>query len=169
APAVPPAEGRGRGRGGRGRGEAAGPQGTTTEDRSTSPAGGRQAAEPAEAAAQNQEASPFGAGCGGPGGFGGGGFGGGGVSVNGPFVLAGNYKVSLVVDGKTVDTKPLRVNDDPEVVLTAIEKKRMFDQASEMHALQARVTDAVTSHRSLAQQVNELATTSGGRSDVPAD
>jgi hypothetical protein len=162
---VPPSEtGRGRGRGGRGRGEP--PQGTTAEDQTTSPPGGRQAAEPPVASPQNQEASPFGAGCGAPGGFGGGGgFGGFGAAVNGPFVLSGAYKVSLVVDGKTVDTKPLRVSDDPEVVLTAVEKKRMFDQASEIHALQARVTDAVIAHRSLAQQVNELA----GRSDLPAD
>src|SRR5207248_9246973 len=110
----------------------------------------------------------FGAGCGGPGGFGGGGFG-GGATINGPFVLSGSYKVSLVVDGKTVDTKPLRVSEDPDVVLTAVEKKRMFDQASEMHALQARVTDAAAAHRSLAQQVTDLATTLGGRNDVAAD
>jgi hypothetical protein len=168
-PPLPTAEG-GRGRGGRGRGEGRGQaQTTTAEDQTTSPPGGRQAAQPPVATPQNQEQSPFGAGCGAPGGFGGGGFGGFGGSVNGPFVLSGAYKVALVVDGKTVDTKPLRVNDDPEVNLTQVDKKRMFDQASEVHALQARVTDAVNAHRSLAQQVNELATTVGGRSDVPAD
>jgi hypothetical protein len=83
--------------------------------------------------------------------------------------MSGSYKVSLVVDGKTIDTKPLRVSDDPDVALTAVEKKRMFDQASEMHALQARVTDAVTAHRSLAQQVGELQTSVGSRTDVAAD
>jgi photosystem II stability/assembly factor-like uncharacterized protein len=169
APPLPTAEG-GRGRGGRGRGEGRGQaQTTTAEDQTTSPAGGRQAAQPPAATPQNQEQSPFGAGCGAPGGFGGGGFGGFAGNVNGPFVLSGAYKVALVVDGKTVDTKPLRVNDDPEVNLTQVDKKRMFDQASEVHVLQARVTDAVNAHRSLAQQVNELATTVGGRSDVPAD
>ena len=171
APPLPTADGgRGRGRGGRGaRGEAAATQGTTAEDQTTSPAGGRQAAEQPPANANANESSPFGAGCGAPGGVGGGGFGGFGGSVNGPFVLSGSYKVSLIVDGKTVDTRPLRVNDDPDVVLTAVEKKRMFDQASEMHALQAHVTDAVDAHRSLSQQVNELATAVGSRSDVPAD
>jgi hypothetical protein len=77
--------------------------------------------------------------------------------------------VSLVVDGKTVDTKTLRVNDDPDVVLTAVEKKRMFDMAMETHGLQSRVTDAAVAHRSLTQQINDLATPLGGRTDVPAD
>jgi hypothetical protein len=117
---------------------------------------------------QNQEQSPFGSGCGAPGGFGGGGFG-GGVSTAGPFVLSGSYKVALVVDGKTVDTKTLRVNDDPEVALTAVEKKRMFDMAMETHSVQARVTEAAIAHQSLSRQMNELATTIGGRNDVPAD
>ena len=60
----------------------------------------------------------------------------------GPFVLAGTYRIALVVDGKTVDTKTLRVTDDPEVLLTSVERKRMFDMAMEMHALQPRVTEA---------------------------
>src|SRR5205085_2598751 len=68
-----------------------------------------------------------------------------------------------------VDTKTLRVNDDPEVALTSVERKRMFDQAMEMHALQARVTDAVTAHRSLAQQIAQLSTTLAERSDVAGD
>jgi uncharacterized protein len=106
---------------------------------------------------------------GGGGGFGGGGFGGGGVGTAGPFVLSGSYKVSLVVDGKTVDTKTLRVNDDPDVVLTSVERKRMFDQAMEMHTLQARLVDAATAHRSLAQQITQLATRLNDRSDVPGD
>ena len=50
------------------------------------------------------------------------------MNVAGPFVIGGIYNVSLIVDGKTVDTKPLRVNDDPEVVLTSVERKRMFDR-----------------------------------------
>jgi hypothetical protein len=182
APPIPPAPGRGSatspqggsaasgqraGDSGR-QGGARGAQTTTAEDQAVSPPGGRQAAEPQPGQPNQPEQSPFGAGCGAPGGFGGG-FGGPAASVNGPFVLSGAYKVSLIVDGKTVDTRPLRVNDDPEVALTAVEKKRMFDQALEIHSLQARVTDAAVAHRSLTQQVNELASTVGGRNDVPVD
>ena len=147
-PAPPPVPGRG-GRGGReGQGGATG-------------AG----AEGAETPAQ----SPFGAGCGVPAGQGGGGGFGGGANTAGPFVIGGVYSVSLIVDGKTVDTRPLRVNDDPEVVLTSVERKRMFDMAMEIHALQPRVTDAAAAHGSLTRQIAELATTIGGRNDIPAD
>jgi len=146
APAPPAADGRGRGE----RGQQGPPPGQTPF-----------------AALQNQP-SAFGPGCGGGGG-GGGGFGGGGLQANGPFVLAGPYKISLVVDGKTVDTKTLRVTDDPDVVLTSVERKRMYDMAMEMHALQPRVTEAGTAHGSLTRQINELTTTIAGRADVPAD
>jgi photosystem II stability/assembly factor-like uncharacterized protein len=140
-PAPPPQEGRGRGREGE-----AGAEGR-----------GRGAAD---------EHSPYGVGCTTPAppqfGF-------PGPTTSGPFVVAGTYTVALIVDGKTVDTKPLRVVDDPEVVLSSAERKRQFDMATEMHALQGRVTDAMTAHGSLTRQLNELSTTIGGRSEVPSD
>jgi photosystem II stability/assembly factor-like uncharacterized protein len=153
SPAPPPAAD-GRGRGGRGRGGRgqAGDQ----------PESGAAEAPPAPAT------SPFGAGCPVPGGGGGGGFFGGG-NLAGPYVIGGMYNVVLIVDGKTVDTKPLRVNDDPEVVLTSAERKRQFDLAMEMHALQPSINDASAAFGSLTRQMTELATTIGGRTDVPAD
>ena len=112
--------------------------------------------------------SPFGAGCDVPS-QAGGGFFGGGVQTGGPWVLAGTYSVSLVIDGKTVDTKPLRVVDDPEVALTTAERKRMFDMAAEMHELQKRVADAAAAQQLLSRQMTELADAIGKRGDVPAD
>jgi len=110
--------------------------------------------------------SPFGAGCPtGGGGFGG--FGGGGTA--GPFVLPGTYRVSLVVDGKTVDTKPIRVTADPEVVLTDAERKRLFDMASELHALQGRATSVANAFVPFNRQMAELAKSVPGNADVPAD
>lgn len=128
--------------------------------------GGREGAAPATPIAE--QVSPFGAGCPVPQ-PGGGGFGGGGLNVAGPYVIGGVYNISLVVDGKTVDTKPLRINDDPEVILTSVERKRMFDQAMEIHALQPRITEAGTAVGTLTRQMAELTTTLGTRSDVPAD
>ena len=114
--------------------------------------------------------SPFGAGCGtGGGGFGGGGFGGGGAATAGPYVLPGTYNVSLVVDGKTVETKPLRVLADAEVALTDIDRKRMFDMAIEMHELQKRATEVSNALRPLNTRMTELAKEIAGRNDVPAD
>src|SRR5262249_3972272 len=109
AVAPPTADGRGRGEGAQGQ-------------------GGR--------GTQGQEQSPFGAGCGsgaaaGPAAA----FGGGpGAANGGSWVLGGAYTVALVIDGKTIDTKPLRVTEDPEVLLTQLERKRMYDMAMELHA-----------------------------------
>jgi hypothetical protein len=134
------------------------------------PAPGRagRAGEAGRGDAEPPATSPFGAGCPVANAGGGGGFG-GGPNLNGPYVIGGVYTITLVVDGKDVEKKSLRVNEDPEVVLTAVERKRMFDQAMEIHALQPRVNEAATAHASLTRQMTELATTIGGRTDVPAD
>jgi hypothetical protein len=114
-------------------------------------------------------ASPFGAGCGAAGGgFGGGGFG-GGAATAGPYVLPGIYNVSLIVDGKTVEAKPLRVTADPEVALSPVDRQRMFDMAMEMHSLQRRATDVQTALRPLTSRMTELAREIAGRNDVPAE
>ena len=147
-PAPPPAPGRG------------GREGQTGEAGRAGGAGG---------AAEPPATSPFGAACPVPAGGGGGGGFGGGANLNGPYVIGGVYTVSLIVDGKTVESKPLRVNDDPEVVLTAVERKRMFDQAMEIHALQPRLNDATAAHAALTRQLADATTAIGSRSDVPAD
>jgi hypothetical protein len=175
-PEPPPAPGRG-GRGGReGQTGAEGARGVTGAGGATGAAGATGAGGARGAGVETPAQSPFGAGC--PstgsgqaagGGGGGGGFGGGGANTAGPFVIGGVYNVSLIVDGRTLETKPLRVNDDPEVVLTSVERKRMFDMAIEIHALQPTVIDAATAHGSLTRQIAELATTIGGRNDIPAD
>jgi photosystem II stability/assembly factor-like uncharacterized protein len=116
--------------------------------------------------------NPFGAGCTGAGGFGGGGrgaFGGAGVGNPGPYVLGGTYTVSLIVDGKTVDSKPLRVAPDPEVALTEVERKKMFDMAMEMHELQRRGTEVGTGMGTLNTRLTELTKEAGSKTDVPAD
>jgi photosystem II stability/assembly factor-like uncharacterized protein len=116
-----------------------------------------------------QTVSPFGAGCNtGGGGFGG--FGGvGGTNSPGPFVLPGVYTVALIVDGKTIDTKPIRVLDDPEVALTSVERKKLFDMAMEMQDLQKRGTEMANALTPLNAKVAELAGQISGSNDIPAD
>ncbi len=116
-----------------------------------------------------QAQSPFGAGCGGPGAAGGrGGFGAGGGNP-GPYVLAGTYNVSLLVDGKTLETKPLKVMADPEVVLTEAERKKLFDMAMEMHELQRRATEVAAGIGPLNTRLAELSKEAASKSDLPAD
>jgi len=138
--------------------------------------GGRQGGETTAAGGgrggQNQAPSPFGAGCGGAGGGGGGGgggFGGAGGGNPGPYVLAGTYHVSLVVDGTTVETKPLRVLSDPEVVLTEAERRKLFDMAMEMHSLQIRAAEAGNELTPFNARLAELAREVASRDDIPAD
>ena len=120
--------------------------------------------------AGGQPPSPFGAGCGSAGGgFGGGGFGAAGGGAAGPFVLPGIYTVALIVDGKTIESKPLRVAADPEVALTAAQRKQLFDMAMELHELQRRATEVANSIGPFNTRVGEVAKEIGGRTDVPAD
>jgi photosystem II stability/assembly factor-like uncharacterized protein len=107
----------------------------------------------------------FGAGCSGSGG----GFGGGGGANPGPFVLPGTYNVALVVDGTVVGTKPLRVAADPDVVLTQVERKKLFDMAMEMHDLQRRATDVAAAITPFNMRVTEAAKELAAKSEVPAD
>jgi photosystem II stability/assembly factor-like uncharacterized protein len=157
-----PAAGQGRA----GRGEAGGPP-------SPAAAGGQGAQPQAPAGrggfAAAQQASPFGAGCGGGGGVGGGGGFGGGGGTAGPFVLPGSYSVSLVVDGKTIDTKPLKVAADPAVGLTAIERKKLYDMAMEMHEMQKVATQVSGAITPLNARLGEISKEMANQKDVPAE
>ena len=58
---------------------------------------------------------------------------------------------------------------DPEVALTELDRRKMFDMAMEMHELQKRGAAIATSVQALQRQATEIASAIGGRSDVPAD
>jgi hypothetical protein len=83
-------------------------------------------------------------------------------------VLPGTYNVSLVIDGKTVETKPLKVAADPDVALNAIERKKLFDMAMEMHELQRAGTDVSSALTPFNTRMQELSKEIAGKSDVPA-
>lgn len=87
----------------------------------------------------------------------------------GPYVLPGVYNVALVVDGKTVETRPLRVAADPEVALTQVERRKMFDMAMEMHELQKRGSEIATGVQALQREANAIAAGIGKRTELPAD
>jgi photosystem II stability/assembly factor-like uncharacterized protein len=158
----------GGGRGRRGEGTAGGPPSPGAAPQATAgqpaaPAGGR-------SGAGAPAASPFGVGCSAGGGRGGGGgFGGAGGGNAGPFVLPGTYNVSLFVDGKKADTKPLKVVADPDVALTAVERKKLFDMAMEMHELQRVANQVSAAITPLNARITEIKKEIGSRDDVPAD
>jgi photosystem II stability/assembly factor-like uncharacterized protein len=90
----------------------------------------------------------------GGGGGGGGGFGGGGN--NGPFVLPGEYRVTLVVDGREVATKPVRVTGDAAVQFTDADRKSWHDTALALHRLQDQANEAADAVAQLGTQYQAL-------------
>lgn len=89
--------------------------------------------------------------CGGGGGGRGGGFGGG--ATQGPMVLPGTYTVALVVDGKTLESKPLKIVADPLDQMTDAERKRYFDTAMDLHEMQKKSTAMTSALQSLYSQL----------------
>jgi hypothetical protein len=86
----------------------------------------------------------------------------------GPLVLPGTYNVALVVDGKTVETKPMKVVTDPALQLSAAQQKQYYDTAMELHDLQRRAGEMTNALGPFHTQMLEVAGKIGGMSNVPA-
>ena len=100
-----------------------------------------------------------------PCGGGGGGFGGGGANL-GPWVMPGTFNVSLLVDGKSVGTKPMRVVLDPANQMSEVQRKRYYDTLIELHQLQGRGVEAARAMMPFHTQMTEIA---GKTDSLPAD
>ena len=87
----------------------------------------------------------------GGGGGGGGGFGGGGN--NGPNVMPGDYRVTLLVDGKEVGTKTLRVTGDKDMTMTDAERRTWHDTALNLHEMQKVANAAAEAVTTLGTQM----------------
>ncbi len=84
---------------------------------------------------------------------GGGGAGGGGQE--GPIVLPGAYTVALVVDGKTVETKTLKIVADPLDQMNDVQRRRNFDMAMDLHDMQKRGGAMTAALQSIYTQLND--------------
>ena len=88
----------------------------------------------------------------------GGGFGRGGGGANqGPQVLPGTYTVALVVDGKTVESKPLTIVMDPQVQFTAAQRAAYNALATDLHTAQQAGAAAATPMTALLAEVRKAA------------
>jgi hypothetical protein len=106
--------------------------------------------------------------CGGGGGGGGGGRGGGGGGNAGPFVLPGTYNVALMVDGKAVETKAMKVIADPESQLSDTQRRRYNEILMDLHDMQRRGDDVTNALNPLFSQMGDVATKIKGMNNVPA-
>jgi photosystem II stability/assembly factor-like uncharacterized protein len=100
-------------------------------------------------------ANPCGGAGAGGGRGGGGGFGGGGGNA-GPLVMPGTYNVSLVVDGKAIEAKPIRIVADPESQLKDLERKRYNDILTDLHDMQRKGTPVQQALNSIYTQLNDV-------------
>jgi photosystem II stability/assembly factor-like uncharacterized protein len=101
------------------------------------------------------------------GGGGGGGFGGGGN--NGPFVMPGEYRVTLVVDGRDVATKPVRVVGDTAAQMTDADRKTWHDTALALHRLQEQANEAANAVSQLGTQFQTLEGLLKSAASAPGD
>jgi hypothetical protein len=83
----------------------------------------------------------------------------GGGALNGPNVLPGEYRVTLLVDGKEVATKSVRVNGDAAMPITDADRKVWHDTSiglHDMHRVVNETVDAVTTLNTQVQQAEAL-------------
>ena len=99
-------------------------------------------------------------------GGGGGGFGGGGL--NGPNVLPGEYRVTLLVGGKEVVTKSVRVTGDTAVPMTDADRKVWHDTSISLHDMQRVVNDTADAVTTLNTQVQHAETLLKTAANAPA-
>jgi hypothetical protein len=114
--------------------------------------GGRGGGNVPQPEAGYQPANPCGGGAGGGGGRGGG----GGGAAAGPMVMPGTYNVALVVAGKVVETKPLKIVADP-VLQTDATRKRAAELAMDLHETQRRGQQAADALGSVDLQMTDVA------------
>ena len=163
--------GRAGGAGGRGAGAAAGGAGAEAQAvQAAAGRGGRAGPVPdvpgGDTPAGYMPMNPCGGGAGGGGGGGGGRGGGGGPA--GPQVLPGTYTVALMVDGKAVDSKPMKIVMDPQVQLTGEQRARYNAIVMDLHGLQQRGTVTQTALNELYPQMTDAAAKVKADATIPA-
>jgi hypothetical protein len=72
-------------------------------------------------------------------------------------VLPGVYNVALMVGGKAVSTKQIKIVADPMNPLTVAERKRYYDVAMDLHEMQRKGTKVVTALEAIDAQMTSVA------------
>ncbi|HKP27913.1 MAG TPA: hypothetical protein VJU15_00825, partial [Gemmatimonadales bacterium] len=92
-----------------------------------------------------------------------------GPSLDGPQVIPGDYRATLVVNGKDAGATTVTVRGDPEITISDADRKARFDALTEIHALHGRLTKAVEVAKAMNDQQNGLKTVLADTSKVPAN
>jgi photosystem II stability/assembly factor-like uncharacterized protein len=78
------------------------------------------------------------------------------AGLNGPFVLPGEYRVTLAVNGREVATKPVRVAGDRLIEITDADRKLQHDTALALHELHGTANEAAAIVSTLGDQFRAI-------------
>jgi hypothetical protein len=83
-------------------------------------------------------------------------------------VLPGEYRITLVVNGKEAATKSLAIRGDPDIQLSAEDAARRHRLLKDLQQLQASVGDAADAIRAADQQLRAVKTELSDSTKIPA-
>ena len=90
------------------------------------------------------------------------------AATTGRTSCAGDYRVTLVVDGKDVATKTVRVSGDKDMPMTDAERKTWHDTALNLHDMQRVANTAAEAVNQLAAQLSAAEALLKSASNAPA-
>lgn len=95
-------------------------------------------------------------------------FGGG---TQGPFVLPGDYRATLAVDGKDAAgaVRTITVQGDPDIQISDADRRAWFDASKELHALHGRMNAAADALNRMNGQMSDVRDALKQAKDTPAD
>ena len=96
----------------------------------------------------------------------GGGF---GTTRNGPFVLPGEYRVTLNVGGRDVGTQTVRVAGDPAIEIADADRREQFEASMALHALHERADEAMSAVTAAYDQMSTLRESLEGEAGTSED
>lgn len=82
--------------------------------------------------------------------------------------MPGTYTVALIVDGKTIETKPLKIVGDPGVTMTDLQRRRYNEIVMDLHDMHRRGTQMTNALNPFYTQMTDIAGKIGGMANVPA-
>ena len=90
-----------------------------------------------------------------------------GATTTAPFVLPGDYNVTVMVDGEAVGTTSVRVNGDPAITLAAMDREVLHSTSLRLHELQGTANEAATAVEALTEQLATIEGTLDAADHVP--
>jgi hypothetical protein len=83
-------------------------------------------------------------------------------------VLPGTYNVTLMVNGKSYETKPMKVVLDPDLQMNEVQRKKYYDTVIDLHDLQRRGEEMAAALGPLYSQMNDASDKLKAAGSVPA-